>query len=700
MNKIFINDTVITDGDLISGSNLTSHAMAGETLAVDQLICVVNTEDVPFVPADQEYPLITNDHHIYFAKNDIDVTSFKDGDEMFFYDGESLAGKYFFESVAQQGLNRYKISAVSIIGRLLNSRHYGGVYTGIYASVIFADILAGTNYTLDPDVSDSTVTGYLPIATRRDNLQQLLIATGSTVRVDETGHIHISSMSDVPSGVFAASRAYIGGSVLTDKPVVGVKLTEHNYFPAGNEVTLFADGVDGEELIEFNQPYHDLKIEGGTILESGANYARISAKGTVTLTGQPYTHVTRIVTAGKVDTGSTENVKNVTSCYLANPQIAQSLAERFYAFLKCNKTITQDVLTGTERAGDVVSVINPYTLEMEPATIKKFDVTMSATNKARASFLVGFVPQGVISGFKNYVMLTNSGSWTVPKDVAKIRIILVGGGTGGGGGRRGRAGGNFTPVDNGVQTVGDGGSGGSEGKAGSGGRVFEISLDVIPGQAFDFSCGIGGIGGKGQTETTAATEGVVGTPTTFGGYSSDYGRLYPYGYFEAKTGLTFSAAGADGYPGGRGGKGNDQDWDSSSQSYVYAEDGEAVESFRGGRGAHYREQEIGNSGRNSYEYYGGGGGGAAYGSIGGDAPGFSGYSSNGGEGATGSAGRSGVNPGQGGGAGNGGGGGGGAGWAYHWNPTFTSRWMSAVGGAPGAGSNGGNGANGAIVIYY
>lgn len=707
MNKILINDTVITDGDLISGSNLTSHAMAGETLAVDQLICVVNTEDVPFVPADQDYPLITNDHHIYFAKNDIDVTSFKDGDEMFFYDGESLAGKYFFESVAQQGLNRYKISAVSIIGRLLNSRHYGGVYTGIYASVIFADILAGTNYTLDPDVSDSTVTGYLPIATRRDNLQQLLIATGSTVRVDETGHVHISSMSDVPSGVFAASRAYIGGSVLIDKPVVGVKLTEHNYFPAGNEVTLFADGVDGEELIEFNQPYHDLKIEGGTILESGANYAKISAKGTVTLTGQPYTHVTRIVTAGKVDTGSTENVKNVTSCYLANPQIAQSLAERFYAFLKCNKTITQDVLTGTERAGDVVSVINPYTMEMESATIKKFDVTMSATNKARASFLVGFAPQGVISGFKNYAMLTASGKWTVPDGVNKIRIILVGGGSGGGGGRRGSAGQNSDAPDDDdyygpAPEPGEGGRGGSAGKAGPGGRIFEISLDVTPGQVFDFSCGVGGVGGKGQTETTKETDGIAGTPTTFGVYSSDYGRLYPYGYFEAKTGITFSAAGADGYDGGAGGRGNDTEYDDNTGAYLRGENGESVAGYAGGQGTRFHYNGSYDR-RNVTEYYGGGGGGAAYGAAGGNAPGgtYGSYSSDGGAGAKGAAGFSGANPGQGGGAGHGGGGGGGAGIIYHWNPNFdNSYYISASGGAPGDGSDGGAGVNGAIVIYY
>ena len=703
MNRVYINNTLIGSGDLLTGSNPTNHAMVGETLSVDQLLCVVNTEDQPFIPADLDYPMVTADHRIYTRKNDIDVSEFKDGDEVLYYDGETLAGKYFFEKVVQQGMYRYKITAVSIIGRLLNSRHYGGVYTGAVASTIFADILAGTNYILDPDVASATVTGYLPIATRRDNLQQLLIATGATVRIDVSGQIYISSMSPVQTGVFSPSRAYIGGSVTISKPVAGVKLTEHNYFPAGNDVTLFSDGVDGEELIEFNQPYHSLTIEGGTIIASGANFARISAKGTVTLTGKPYTHVTRIVTAGTVDAGSTENVKNVSNCYLANPQIAQALVERFYAYLQCNKTITQDVITGTERAGDVVSVVNPYTMELEAATIKRFDTTMSAANKAKAEFLVGFVPQGTISGFKNHVLLTGSGSYTIPTGVTKIRIILVGAGSGGSGGRKGQNGGDAQFTEDEFLGVGDGGSGGAAGKAGTGGRIFEISLDVSGGQVFSYTCGTGGKGGTGQTETAAATEGAVGTATTFGGYSSNYGRLYPYGYAEVKTGLTLAEAGADGFNGGSGGEGNDQQywWDENDDwHYYYAEDGESVNGYAGGHGGHYTERSI--SERNSYEYYGGGGGGAANGNKGGDAPSYSGgYSSAGGVGAKGGNGANAANYGQGGGAGNGGGGGGGGGKAFHWNPTFdASAWMGGPGGVAGLGGNGGNGANGCIIIYY
>lgn len=683
MNKFLIGG-VAFQNEVESASMYTSHAMVGESLAADTLTVVL----VPGEGVDIE-------------------TQFKEGSEVLYYSDDDLVGKFFLQSVKRIAANKYRVSAVSIIGMLLNSRHYGGIYVGVRSEALFSDILSGVTYILDPDVASATVTGYLPIATRRDNLQQLLMAVGATIKIDDEGTLYITAMSAVSSGVFDAGRCYIGGSVTTDKSVVGVQVTEHNYFEAGNVVTLFADGVDGTEFIEFSQPYHSLAIEGGTIIESGANFARISAKGTVTLTGKPYTHVTRVVTAGSEQTSPTDTIKTVTNCYLANPQIAQSLAERLYRYLQCNKSIQQDVLFGTERAGDVVSMVNPYTMEQESGTIQEMDVTMSGVNKAAVKMLVGFSPEGVISGFKNYAMLQNSGSWTVPADVAKIRIILVGGGTGGGGGKRGTAGQNSDAPDDDdyygpAPEPGEGGSGGAAGKAGPGGRIFEISLDVTPGQVFSFACGSGGAGGSGQTASASEKEGSAGKATTFGAYSSDYGRQYPYGYFEAKTGLTFAAAGLDGYAGGAGGKGNDTEYDYDLEVYLSGENGESVAGYAGGSGRRYHYTGSYDR-RNTTEYYGGGGGGAAYGTKGGDAPGGSEYnaSSAGGVGATGVAGLSGTNPGQGGGAGHGGGGGGGAGTVYHWNPTFdNSYYISASGGEPGNGSAGGSGAAGAIIIYY
>lgn len=665
MNR-FLIDGVEIQNEIESASMSTSHAMVGESLAADTMTLTL------------------------FSDTGADIgTQFKEKSEILYYIDSELVGKFFLQSVARVGANKYKISAVSIIGTLLNSRHYGGIYVGALAKDLFSDVLNGVAYVLDPDVANATITGYLPIATRRDNLQQILMAVGATIKIDDEGTVYITSMSPVSTGIFGANRCYIGGSVTTNKATVKVQVTEHNYFEAGNEVVLFNDGLDGTEIIEFNEPYHDLSIEGGTIVESGANYAKINAHGTVTLVGKPYTHVTRIVSAGKNDVEPTDTVKTVSNCYLANPQIAQSLADRLLKFLQCNKTIQQDVLVGTERAGDVVSVINPYTMEMETATIKRFDVTVSGVNRANAEFLVGFVPSGVLSGFTNHVVLTGNGNWVVPSNVNKIRIILVGAGSGGGGGSRGTAGGNST--DEGEP--GSGGAGGSGGNAGTGGRVFEISLDVTPGKSFAYNCGNGGVGGKGQTASAPQSDGTEGTPTLFGNYSSDYGRQYPYGYFEAKTGITLAASGLEGYKGGNGGDGNDQ-WEDENENRMKGENGESVAEFSGGSGA--KARDVGN--RNGHTYYGGGGGGAAYGANGGDADNYSA----GGNGATGIHGSDAVNYGQGGGAGHGGGGGGGGGSLYRWNIDYSNEnyYAEAQGGSPGNGTDGGDGADGAIIIYY
>lgn len=691
-NTIKINGVTLTPDVLRSGNAATSHAMVGETLAADQLMLEVSTEPEPFIPADQEGPFITADNHAMFCAGRVNVSAFRSGDEMLYYDGSTLRNKFFLQSIKRLGHDRYKITAVSIIGLLLDSEHFGGIYTGASASAIFSDILSGVSFSLDPDVAGATVTGYLPIASRRDNLQQLLMATGSTVSIDASGALHISAMSPVSAGTFDAARCYIGGIVNTATPVVGVQLTEHNFFPAGNTVTLFSDGIDGEELIKFSEPYHDLQITGGSIIASGANYVRISAKGTVTLTGQPYTHVTRVVTAGSKTATSTQTVKTVSGCYLANPQIAQALAERLYSYLKCSRTISQDVLAGTERAGDVVSIINPYTLLQETGTIQSFDLTMSGVNKAKVDVLVGFSPAGVISGFKNYALLTGSGSWTVPNGIVKIRLILVGAGSGGSGGKRGSAG---TKSNEG--TAGSGGAGGAGGTPGSGGKVFEISIDVTPGQVINFSCGVHGVGGAGETATQPQSNGTDGTATIFHVYSSDNGRAYPYGYYEAKTGFTMAADGAPGYSGGRGGDGSN-DSDIYSDPKVYGQDGEAVQTYAGGRGGPPKRDTL--SDRYWHEYAGGGGGGAAFGKAGGDAKSWTQKISTGGDGATGIIGAAGAAYGQGGGAGQGGGGGGGGGVIYTYSGISTSSYGSGYGGEPGNGTNGGNGADGCIVIYY
>lgn len=801
MNSLLIHDVLVDSSRIVSGDLALSHSMMGETLAADDLTITIDTGMAAsggfyegYIPVGDTEPYETADDGIYFIKcapvevympkgdteawltSDgeeyllkilpLDVSAFAPGDEMLYYSGDVLVGKYFLQKMTRIGRTRYKLEATSAVGLLIQSDHYGGVYSDVKAQVIFADILGDIPYTLSTALKNAVIYGYLPIASRRDNLQQLLFATGGALFTDNTGKLNITTMQDAIVGTFDASRCYIGGSVEVSDAVPAVDVTEHNYFSTAEiePVTLLEEGVDGSVTVRFNGPHYNLQCTGGTITESSANHAVIQAQGFVTLTGKPYTHITHVVRAG--DAAAVNNVKSVTNATLANPQIAQALAKRLYQFLQCTTRIRQDVLFGTERAGQMVRVVNPYTMETETAAVTEFDVSMSGVNKASGSFLVGFEPQGVLSGYQHYIVLTGSDSWTAPEEVAAtgtIRVIACGAGSGGDGGEAGENGQklkdgteNFrsvaatnTVTDEDDNPIGGstGGKGGKAGTGGAGGKIFEFTLAVTPGQVFSYSCGIGGTGGTGgepeYSETVTTTEdvtdqetlevhtvttttenvtpevepgeGTTGTASVFGGRSSDWGKEYPAGYYEPKTGLTIGVTGSDGYDGGAGGMGAPYPTNKDGADAKSGDPGESCGSYTGGNGGTtrwaYTAAIDGIHGRAG----GGGGGGAAYGAYGGSGTGgYTGIdidtyrkvgdpkSGDGGNGATPASGMSSTIYGCGGSGGNGGGGGGGVGAAFYRDFAEDTEGI-AYAGAPGAGgdgSAGGNGADGVIIIYY
>ena len=675
-----------------------AHAMVGETLESDTLTLTYREKDRDppdlFVTSDTDENMLTADGDSFFVSVAYESTGLNpkaltSGTIMDCYSNDNLIGRYYFDSYKQTGKDKYTLYGLSMIGVLANQKHYGGMYTNATVADVIADILQGFPYTIDASVVNNTITGYLPIASKRDNLQQVLFAVGATISNNAQGVLQIYAMSDVVTSTIDKSKCFLDGNVQLSDPVTGVQLTEHNYFKSSETTTLFEDGIYGTETIEFSEPYHSLSISGATITASGVNYATISGNGSVVLTGKKYTHVTRVVSAANSRNG---NVKSVNNAYLANPAVAQSLADRVFAYLRNNVTISQDIMFAQERAGDVVKVIDPYTEQLVTACTKELDITLSDLQRASGKFLVGFVPQGSISGYTNYVLLTDSGNWVVPAGVKKIRLILVGGGSGGGGGTNGSAGSDGY-VDSQIRPSevhgGGGGKGGAAGALGTGGKIFEISLDVTAGNSYAYNCGAGGSGGVSN-----GGAGSAGGATTFGQLSSNNGRVYADGYREVKTGLTFGQSGIAGYAGGNGGKGSDI----AGKDYK-ADDGKSVASYAGGSGAHGYERYYGPDDRNYEIYGGGGGGGAANGAVGG-------AGSNrgvGGNGANGASGASGTNYGQGGGAGNGGGGGGGGSYGYSGSaigPGNVDNFIARSGGSGGLGGTGGTGKQGCIVIYY
>lgn len=718
MNKITYRNLTFYNNDLVEGNCSTQHAMIGESLAYDTLDfkvwCSDPRLDTDFLTSDGK-TLITKDSNTFVCLESVPFTSFRPGDPLCYYFDNVLINKFYLSDVKRVGTNLYQFSCVSAIGLLDNSMHPGGIYSGTAITTVLAEIFAGITYTVDPVVESVKLYGWLPYATKRDNLQQITLATGLAIRAKSDGTVNITALSSTNKGTFGANRSAIGGKVEAITPCTAVQVTEHVYQTSTEDITLYDGSFLTEELILFQEPVHSLLITGGTILASGANYARVQGSGAVKLTGKKYIHTIKRITKGTVSGNSKDSVLTIGDATLVTSLNSNALAQKLYDVFSLPSSIKTDVLYGSERPGDVVSVINPYTAIIESACTRKMDITFGSILKASADFLLGYQPSGIITGYKNKVILTSDQTWTVPAGVTEIRAILIGGGDGGQGGLNGAAGerGGRLPTewaghqDSGEWWTeaynGEGGDGGEAGTGGTAGKVLDTgALSVAAGNTFAAVIGVGGTGG-----TSNGGAGTTGGNTTFGSYSSANGAPMESGYVDLLSGNIY---GIKGLPGIAGAKGRGKTNYSEDRYRMFSGEGfSTAYRYNGSFGISYCQYVWRESSSNKKWVYGqgGSGGGASYTGSGSDGTNGSTETNdgwgmadggNGGNGANAGASQNATILGSGGYGGHGGGGGGGGGGVL--NPNGSSYEWPGSAGLGGTGSAGGNGKTGCVIVYY
>lgn len=486
------------------------------------------------------------------------------------YRGGEIKARFVSSGVSRIGPVTYQLTGRSPMGALTGMVHTGGIYTGQTVKEVVKEICGNIPSLIKSVYAGVKLYGWLPYAdgkerSARDNLAQVLFAIGAYLRTDLNGVLRIEPLWDGTASLINVDRSYTGGTVKYDSPISAVTVTEHQYV-AGTEVKeLFSGTAQNGDIITFSEPMHSLSATGFTILESGANYAKISA-GTGALTGKAYIHNTRLITQ-PVTAGAAENVKSVTDATLVSLVNSYAVAKRLADYYRCRETITNDIVSGHEKPGHVVSVYHPYDKKMVSACIQSLDTTMSATLKSSMEALVGFTPAQPESAeyFDERVVLTGSGEWQVPENVTAITAVLIGGAQGGYCGHGGNP--AEAKTESYTETIlgsllqhntdkwALGGKGGLGGDPGSGGKILQATFDVTPAQKFSYACGVGGFGAAFDANNwanTPNTPGAEGTKTTFGSLDSSTGSTSDIGYTDPVTGEVFAAKGEQGIAGGDG----------------------------------------------------------------------------------------------------------------------------------------------------
>lgn len=605
MNNITTLNDNYTDRKIESVNVLLVESMTGTELQYDVLDAQIDpTAKVPTIikPIDCD-GIMSSDELIlgcrpYFTVLASNPTQYKYGREVLYYHDGVLIGKFYMQRCLRVKKHLYSISCVSGIGLLGKSKHYGGLYTGTdtFATVV-ADVMGGlVKYSIDETISSQKVFGWLPIATRRENLHQLMFAMGATIKKDENGDMFITILSSATTTDIPDSRIYVGGSVEYPEVVTKVSVLEHAYLNKGTsdeQATLFEGAVILPEspftspqgnsltgmLVEFSEPMHDLSIDTGEILESGVNYAIVTATGSVALTGYKYTHTTVERFNGDEDADE-DNTVTITDATLISRANSSNVVERLYSYYTSAKTIKMDIVATGERAGDAVSFNDPFD-DATSGLISELSMVGSKILKGSATIIADYAPTWgndysdvimVATDQNGNVQYSTDGGETwiasstvpLPDDANKCRAVLISGGHGGG---RGGTGGTGEKAASGSYKRG--GAGGVAGAAGAGGRIVEAIIgEGCGGMTFDCVIGTGGEGG-----TADNPNGNAGTDSTMSytkngesvSLTTEKGTASYSGFQDfLSPSNVYGAYGADGQAGAKGGGS-----DGASGSIIY-----------------------------------------------------------------------------------------------------------------------------------
>ena len=620
--------------------------------------------------------LEANTISVTVSDSDRSIMSFAKNDRVEYLRDGKLMGIYYLQSVERVGPVSYTLNAVSAVGLLMTRSHPGGVYTGETAEEVIRSICGDIPVLVESVYASRKIYNWLPYvqppaSSARDNLAEVLFVLGAWLGVDRDGVLRVEKLWDGYSCTIGPARIHAeGAAVQYTDPVSSVEVTEHQYVKSSDEVTLFDGTATEGTLVIFDAPAYDLVGSGVSVLESGANYAVLSA-GTGTLKGKSYNHLTRTVSR-TVTEGADENVITIQDAHLVSITNSVEISRRLAQYYSCRETIQVDTNPHAGPPGAVVQMWHPWDGQYVQTTIAQRDTVISGLLKSSTDALVGFLPPQPETAeyFDSIEVVTTSGEVSVG-DGASATLVLIGGGDGGTGGAKGEDGTAADPASN---PAGKGGAGGDPGTPGSGGKVLVVDIDTEDGGTFSISIGPGGVGGDKN-----GGEGAAGTATTltYNGttYTSADGSSNPDGYTDPIQGKIYALPGDDGTAGAKGGNGGSQ---------TDGAMGGSVGDVLGGAGgkAYYS---------NNRYITGGGGGGASIdtpGGNGGDATVLSnGYGGAGADAQNAPSAQ--TNPGNGGNGGNGGGGGGGSGGKG-------SGW--APGGTGGSGSVGGKAANGCVLI--
>lgn len=372
---------IFDENSIISANIYEEVDRTGAQLSINTLEFMIYTEDFQLLDPTGIYEMLQQ-------KQAISATLYTD-------DGKPIdMGTFFLEEPSSEDDDTTTLSCVDFLGVIDKTDFMGGIYANKNAGELLDEIMASAEveadeYELTDELRTKTVTGWIPICTHREALQQWAFAVGAVVDCSRGKKIRVYAPDSQVHGTITHDDKFIGHSVKLKALVTGVEVTTHKYAASLESTTAF-EGVlpGGTHVVTFSEPHTGLSASGATIISSGENYAVVSVMnaGNVVITGNRYEDSTGIVGvyAAELPANAKPNVITVDArATLVNADNAEAIAQRLYEYYQNRYEDEGEIILAGQRTGhlwrmnslnnrDLLGSLNSLEIDLitEIATVK------------------------------------------------------------------------------------------------------------------------------------------------------------------------------------------------------------------------------------------------------------------------------------------------------------------------------------------
>lgn len=285
-----------------------------------------------------------------------------------FKNGNMIPMGAFFINDFSFSKNIAKFKLVDLVGLLDKYTFYEGqVYNNVRAEVILNAIFSTAGikkYTIDEEVGNILLSGYLAIQTCRKALQQVCFACGAVADDSRSDTINVYKPDRYVKSTVGTDRKFNGNTkVSLEKYISGVNIEMKNYALEEKTLDIYKKTLPaGDTKITFSSPYlpSSITASSGTLKEVKTNYLIINmpAAGQCQITGIKYANTTFSYEkrVDKIEAGETENIKKYSGCTIYNADLLPDIADYLLSYHALRKKVGMKYLVDLEQVGNWANI--------------------------------------------------------------------------------------------------------------------------------------------------------------------------------------------------------------------------------------------------------------------------------------------------------------------------------------------------------